>query len=319
MFLLRPIKKTSTIILLILLITFSPFVCAEQFDTDASLTIDRIQLVTQQINLLKDRLGEGEHELAKLQQEHDKQISQLTMENTNKNLLDKASLDISVSKSNLDSINIEWADSQQTINWLEKNIQEIENQLNVFSMFGLKIERNELPNIQELQADLTYQKKLLTLEKNRARYLQDLQNTANNLLQLKKDHYNRINTLLKSRKMLHIKQQQMKDELVYQEQQNRWLQQLNSLYAQMEKTDPLQSKAAYSTLERSIFYTNEMANYAYIQSLIARYKDQIQQMKLAILKGNSISLLNEISEQVQTLNKQIDRLDAVLNALISFF
>ncbi len=35
----------------------------------------------------------------------------------------------------------------------------------------------------------------------------------------------------------------------------------------------------------------KMQNLAYAKSLIARYKDQVQQMKLAVLKGNSIGLL----------------------------
>src|SRR4029077_10550338 len=72
------------------------------------------------------------------------------------------------------------------------------------------------------------------------------------------------------------------------------------------------SRHEYLQTERSIFYVNENANFAYSQSLLARYKDQIQQMKLAVYKSNSISVLNEISDQVLTLSKQITRLDAGL-------
>ena len=53
---------------------------------------------------------------------------------------------------------------------------------------------------------------LLILEKKRADHLQDLQTVAANILQIRKEKYDRISTLLKSRKMLHIKQQQVKDE-----------------------------------------------------------------------------------------------------------
>src|SRR5689334_7930945 len=95
---------------------------------DDQVTIDRIQLVAQQINLLQNRLSQGERELKELQQQHDKQISATTIEKATKSLLDKAALDISVSKSNLDSVNIELTDTRQTIIWLDKNIQEIENQ-----------------------------------------------------------------------------------------------------------------------------------------------------------------------------------------------
>ncbi|TAK76257.1 MAG: mechanosensitive ion channel, partial [Gammaproteobacteria bacterium] len=301
------IKNLLAVIMLTLCVSLSAYAD----DTDEVTTIDRVQLVTQQINLLKSRLTQGEHELADLQKQHDDQLSQLAIEKSSKNMLDKSALDISVSQSNLDSITIELTDAQQTISWLEKNIQEIENQLNVLNMFGLKADSNEIANVQELQADLGYQQKLLELEKTRTNYLQELQTTANNILQFKKENYGRANALLKSRKMLDIKQQQVKDELAYQEQQNYWLQQLNKLYERSAKIDPHHADA-YAAIERDIFYANEKANVAYIQSLIARYKDQIQQMKLAVLRGNSISLLSEMGEQVQMFTKQIARLNEVL-------
>lgn len=294
--------------------SFSSFASSVELD-DAS--IDRVQVVMQQINLLKSRLHQVSSELTSLQHEHDENISQLTIEKVGKNLLDKATLDVAVSKSNLDSVNIELADSQQTINWLEKNIQEIENQLNVLGIFGLKAAPNEMATIQEYRSDLEYQQKLLQLEKVRARYLQDIQSTAISVLQLKNEKYSTITALLKSRKILHIKQQQVKDELAYQEQQNHWLEQLNVLYKKIAKVDPEKAHTAYSELERDIFYANESANYAYIQSLIARYVDQIQQMKLTIMKSNSISLLNEIGNQVQTLTKQVTKLDNVTKSRVA--
>ncbi len=310
------IKKLRTVFLLpLLLILLTANVYAESNTiNDEIVTIDRIQLVTQQINLLKVRLERNQRELTHLQNEHDKQVSQLAVGKVNKNLLDKYGLEISVSKSNLESINIELTDTQQTINWLSKNIQEIENQLNVLSIFGLKIDNNGVENLEGLRSDLSYQQKLLILEKSRLKYLQDLQYTAKNVLQLRKENLNRLIALLKSSKMLFIKQQQVKDELAYQEQQNHWLQQLNTSYEQLANIDPIKSKDAYANTERDIFYANENANFAYSQSLIARYKDQIQQMKLAVLKGNSISLLNEIGDQVLALTKQINTLDTVVKS-----
>src|SRR3990167_2521594 len=279
-------------------------------------TIDRIQLAGQQISMLKNRLTQTEQELTTLQREHDQQVSQLTLEKASKNILDKAALDISVAKSNLDSTTIELVDTQQSVNWLEKNIQEIDNQLNIMAMFGLKTAQDEILNKQSLHSDLVYQQKLLTLEKNRVQYLQNLQNNLKNIVQFKHEKFNRIENLLKSRNMLLIKQQQMRDELFYEEQQNQWLEKLNILYNEISKIDPVQSRIQYSMLERDIFFANESANYAYIQSLIARYKDQIQQMKLTVLRSNSISLLNEVSDQAQILTKQIHKLNNVLDSRI---
>lgn len=310
--------RKLTVIKLILMIVLSLFLVNGQaaitnavpFET----SIDRTQLVTQQTNLLKNRLTQAENELNSLLKQQDEQISQLAIEKASKNLLDKASLDVAVAKSNAESISIELSDSQQTINWLEKNIQEIENQLNVLNIFGLKIVKNEIGNVKEYHTDLRYQQKLLELEKNKVKYLQSLQSIANNLLTVKKEKYNRLSSLLKSHKLLHMKQQQVKAELAYQEQQNYWLRELNQLYAQSTKLDPGKSKAEYAAMERNIFYANENANFAYTQSLIARYDDQIEQIKIAILKTNSLSLLNEIGNQIQTLTKQINRLDGLLKS-----
>lgn len=289
---------------------------ANTLKPDELITIDRTQLVTQQISLLQNRLSQGERELKELQQQHDKQITGMTVEKASKSMLDKAALDISVSKSNLDSVNIELTDTRQTISWLEKNIQEIENQINVLSIFGLKVEKNDVNNSEELRKDLNYQNKLLVLEKSRYKHLKSLHTVADNILTLRNENYNRLNTLLTSRNLLHVKQQQVKDELAYQEQQNYWLKQLDTYYTRMASIDP-SSRAEYSSIERDIYYANEKANHAYIQSLVARYEDQIQQMKLAVLRSTSISVLNEIGDQLQTLNKQIDRLDTVLQSRIS--
>src|SRR3990167_7966155 len=80
---------------------------------------DRIDIVTQQINLLKNRYQQVGLELANLQS-NEAPLSISTIEQASKNLLDKASLDISVSKSNLESINIELDDVKQTVGWLGK-------------------------------------------------------------------------------------------------------------------------------------------------------------------------------------------------------
>lgn len=313
----RLTKRFVFILVLVASLSLISFVAqADPIDGD-EMYIDRIQLVTQQIDLLKNRLNQSKQELVEMQAEHEQQLSQVLLEKASKNLLMKASLDVSVSRSNLDSINIELSDSQQSINWLEKSTQEIENQINVLNIFGLKVTQSEVSNVKELRLDLDYQRHLLDLERSRLVYLQDLQATAKSILAFKKERFNRLNEALKSSKMLLIKQQQIKDELAFQELQNNWLEQLNVLYAQLAKIDPTKAKEEYAAVERDIFYANEEANFAYFQSLVARYKDQIQQMKLAVTKSNSISVLNEIGDQVLVLQKQIARLDTVLKSRVT--
>lgn len=310
------LNKLMKTIVASLILFFGLLTCvnANQLAGVEATTMDRVQLVTEQIVLLKSRLAQSQNELTSLQQQHDKGLSHLLLNKSAKNFLDKAGLDISVSKSNMESINIELTDCQQTISWLEKSIQEYDNQLNVLTMFGSKIAKNQLNNAKDLREDLVYQRKLLALERSRADYLKELQGVAENISALQMDNYSQLNKALKSNSLLDVKQKQMKDELAYQQLQNHWLQQLNVLYAQMTAIDPSKNKSAYAAIERKIFYANENANFAYSQSLIARYKDQIQQMRIAILRNNSISLLNEMAEQVQVINKQVNRLDEVLQS-----
>lgn len=307
--------KSSALFLLLSWLLFSTAIYAVGLDSAA--TIDRAQLVAQQNILLENRLTQGKLELAQLQAENDGEAPQLVVEKASKNILDKTSLDMSVAQSNLDSINIELVDSQQALSRLEKNIQEIGNQLNILNIFGFKVTHKEVANAEELRADLAYQNKIADLERKKVKYLQELQRIANNILQIHKDKYTRINTLLKSSKMLNLRQQQAKAELAYQEQQSKWLQQLNVLYAELAKLDPIQNKSEYANVERSIFYTSESASYAYTLSLIARYTDQVQQIKLSVLRGTSISLLNEMSEQIALLSKQIAKLNTVINDRMS--
>lgn len=299
-----------TKIFLVLILTFSSALIAQTVNRPTE--IDRVTLITQQIKLLQSRLTQAETELTQLQTQHDARLTELAIEKTSKSMLDKGQMDATLAKTNLDSISIEYNDAQQNISWLEKNIQEIENQLNVLNMFGLKIAPNERDTILEYNQNLEYQKKLLQVEKTRIKYLSDLQKVTQNVWQMRVDNLNRLRSLLRSRRLSIVKQQQVHEELAFQEQQNHWLNQLTSLQTQLAKTDPVKAKVKYAELERNIFYANENANYAYIQSLMARYKDQIRQMNVAAQKSNSISVLNEIRDQAQVFGKQIVKLSAVL-------
>ncbi|HTM63478.1 MAG TPA: mechanosensitive ion channel domain-containing protein [Gammaproteobacteria bacterium] len=277
---------------------------------------DRIAAVTRQIKLLQDRYRQSEIELGSLRSAN-LDLPNATLELASVNLLDKAALDISVAKSNLESINIELADVKQTVTLLDKNIQEIRNQLNLLSIFGNRIARDEHMNASQLQSDLDYQGRLLSLEKERMKYLTDLQDTAKSILQLRKDQLVKLNSILKSQRLLRLRQQEVRDELAYQEQQNQWLQRLNVLYDKLDKANPAESRAEYADLEAQIFAANEHANYSYTQSLIARYRDQIRQLRAAALKGSSIGQLNELSVQHDLLSRQISKLRSVITSRIN--
>jgi potassium efflux system protein len=281
--------------------------------------LDKTKVVEQQIELLKNRLNRANDEFSNLQNQQSKQMASLSLDRVNKDWLNWTKLDIDSAKSNLDSISIEISESQQTISFLEKDTQEVENQLNVYDVFGMNVARGGVPNLKNMRSQLTYQKDLLVREKNRLDYLQKLQKVSEKILQIHTVRFQRIENLLKSQTMMQLKEQQAKSEIDYQEQQNIWLHRLNLLNAQAKKLEhaPHKDKAAYMKLSNEIFYANENVNFMYLQMLIARYQDQIAQLKLAISRSTSITLLNKVSEQTQSLFKQFARINSLLSARLN--
>lgn len=278
-------------------------------------SIDKIDIIQRQIRLLDSRYMRAEGELRSLKKSQP-QIPVTIIEEVSAALLDKAALDVTVYKANLESIDIELADAKQNVAILKKNIQEINSQLNVLSVFGSRIVQNQKLNVQRLAADRQYQDKLLNLQRQRVKLLTNLKSDATSILQLKEDYLGKLNSQLKSQRILRMKQQEVRDELAFQEQQNQWLVKLNHLYTELENIDPLSDKKNYTRLEREIFHANEKASFAYTQSLIARYQDQIQQISMVNLESSSISQLHELGDKVQVLSLQLNQLGGVLGVRI---
>lgn len=275
---------------------------------------DKTKVVSQRITLLKNRVLQAQHELNNLQHQQDVQFNNITIDHVNKQWLNWTKLDISVAKSNLNSINIELNETQQTINSLEKETQDLENQINVYSIFGLKTTRNNIPNLTNLRDQLSKQQSLLNLEKSGLAYLTKLQKISENTLQVYTDRLNRIDAILKSHTMVQLNDQQTRSEMDYQKQQAIWLDHLNGLYAQLNHLDhsKIKNKYEYAKLENEIFYANENIKYIYLQMMIVRAADQIEQLKISISRTNSIILLNKVGEQAQSLNKQFVRMNDLL-------
>lgn len=293
---------------------------AETADELAShdVNLDKKKVVAQQIELTKNRYAQAQVELANLQVQLDKHAFLTSAEHVNKQWLDWARVDIDSAKSNLDGIEIELTESQHSVSLIEKNIQELEEQINALNIFGLKIIRNTEPDLKGLQTHLAFQKTLLELEKSHLNYLQKLQKTADKILQLYDAEYMRIEALLKSRTMMQLKERQAKSEIDYQQQQSVWLQQLNKLYAELAAAGRAHvSKRTYSNLEDQIFYANENVNFIYLQMLVARYQDELQQLDSSISRSTSRTLLNKVSDQAVALLKQFERVNNLLTARIA--
>ncbi|MDR3492578.1 MAG: mechanosensitive ion channel [Gammaproteobacteria bacterium] len=304
------LKLLNVKIIIISLLLSSSAWCGVSTVQD-NLYVDNTKLISQQTELLKNRLAQAQQQYLTLEsQQETPQLESSLINHTSKQLRNQAALDTSVAKSNVDSINIELSESDQTMARLEKEIQEIGNQLNVFSIFGVKLTRNEALNINGLHAEMKYKKNLYVLEKQRAAYLSDLEKIAVNILQLQKSKFDRINILLKSNTITQLKEQQAQSEVGFQQQQSYWLQRLNVLYAELNQN---KDKAKSTEIEREIFYANENLNFTYLQMLIMRYQDQLQQLKIIISHSGSITLLNKASDQVQALTKQLARVKVLLS------
>jgi potassium efflux system protein len=294
-------------------------VSAQAAVAETTTDVTKTAVVSQQTNLLKNRLLQSQSQLATLEYQLNGHLSELTVHHTTKQIHSQASLDIAAAKSNLDTINIELTESQQSLIRIEKEIQELENQLNVFSVFGVKIAHSEALDVVDLQSEETYQKNLLQLEKIRAGYLVQLRDQAEKTLQLQKNKYARITVLLKSRTIMQIKERLAASEVSFQQQQSYWLARLNTLYGQLNALDvaSVKDKGVYNNLQREIFYANENLNFIYVQMLIVRYQDQLQQLKVAVLHSRSITLLNKANDQVESLTRQLDRVKDLLKTRLT--
>jgi potassium efflux system protein len=279
-----------------------------------ALYVDKTKLIYQQTELLKNRLTQAKNQFALLNY----QTTNAVVAQSSEQLQNQTALDVSVAKSNVDSISIELSESEQALDRFNKDIQEIENQLNIFSMFGIKIAPTEKLNIDGLRADLTYQRSLLALEKTRASYLNQLQRIAEDTLQLQIQRYTQINFQVKSLAINQLKQRQEQSEAGFQQQQSFWLQKLNNFYARLNQlaTAKTPDKNVYGNLQREIFYANENLNFSYLQMLVVRYQDQLAQLKIAIAHNASITLLNKTSDQMQLLSKQLAKVQSLLDGRV---
>jgi len=301
-------------IFIIILFFLSSIAFAEEAIQKNDFYLDKTEVVLQQIDLLKNRILQANHEYNDLLHKQDNSAN-LPLDRVNKQWLHWLKLNISAAKSNLDSIDIELSEAQQMTSTLEKDTNELSNEINALNIFGTKIYKNGVPNLSNLRAQLVFQKNLLRLEKERLERLNDLQSIADKILQVYNVNYSHVENLLKSQTMLQLKERQAKNEIDFQQQQEMWLQKLNGLTSQLNhfsQSSTTKDKNTYIKLENEIFYANENINFLYLQMLIVRYHEQIQQLKLSSSRGTSIILLNKVNDQLQALSKQFSRVENLL-------
>ncbi len=286
-------------------------------ETAVSTYLDKNKLVSQQMELLKNRLTQAHNQLKNLQSQQANLFNTVLPGRLTKRLLTQTSFDIAMAKSNFNTISIELAESQQAVNNLGKSVQALHNQINIFNMFGLKNTHNGAGDLTRLRAEAGYQKDLLKLEKIRVAYLLKLQQYADAMVQLYVAKYEKMDTLLKAQTITYLKEQQTKSELALQHTQAVWLKRLDDLNAALKQLSPSkENDQKYNQLQNAIFFANEHINLTYLKMLIARYENQLQQMKIDMAHSTSITLLNKTTDQVQLLNKQLNRMRSLVTERI---
>ncbi|OAI46649.1 hypothetical protein AYO45_06245, partial [Gammaproteobacteria bacterium SCGC AG-212-F23] len=263
--------------------------------------------------LLQERIIEAKKVLLDLQHQQEKRFASILSGGVNQSYLNQADLDIAVAKANLENINVELSESQQTINRLQKNISDIINQMNLTNIFGGKISHAHLASNAMLQEKLDSRRNLLESEKTREKMLQQLRNISSVILQIDRVKFLHVQAALKSRTMMQLKEQQMRSEMTYQQQQSYWIERLSVLHKNLTTAA---SKSARDAIDNDIFFANENMNFSYLQMLIARYEDQMQQLNVSTAEGSSVALLNKIGDQMQLLSKQLERVNGLLKSRI---
>ncbi|MDA8562015.1 mechanosensitive ion channel [Gammaproteobacteria bacterium] len=306
------------LIFILFFISFSTSVFSYPEELNNAFYLGKSKTLIQQIDLLKDRLAQSQKEYDYLQSISNKQLASNELDKVSKAWLKWIKIDMSVASSNLDTINIEISEAQQTITLLEKDIQEIENQINVVNIFNVNVSRAGLHSSKNLNSQLAYKKDVLRLEKSRLVYLSKLQSVGEDTLQLYTASYTKVENILKSQTILQLKEEQAKSEIDFKKQQNDLLNHLSVLHLKINdiKNNDKEDESEYNNTLNEIFYTNEKISYIYTQMLLVRYKDQIQQFKDSILHSSSIALLNKVSDQAQVLGKQLTKLQDLLKARI---
>jgi len=273
---------------------------------------DKTSLIKQQINLLQNRVQRAQAELKYLQQQETLALPAIVT----KKIVEQSALDIAATKAGLDSINIELTESRQTLSQLDKELQELENRLNVVNMFGLKITQDSPTDLERLYEDRQDHKDLLNLEKNRTQQLLKLQESTNAALQLYQANGARLVAQYQKHALLDLKLQQDRAELDFQNKQNNLLHQLdlfeNQLTALRQSGNGTENQ--FEQLRSNVFHTKEQVDFIYFQMLLTRYKDQIQQLDISINPNAKLYDLNSLSNRTQTLTKQVDSLANLLTS-----
>lgn len=295
---------------IICLLSFSKGAFAQENDTVEIYSPDKASLVKQQLILLHNREVRAETELKYLQQQMAISLPSVI----SKKMVAQFALDVAAAQSSLDSINIELTESRQTIDQFDKELQALENRLNVVNMFGLKMTRTNPTDLERLYEDRQEYKNLLALEKNRTQQLLKLQANANAALQLYQENNARFQASYQKQALSELKNRQDQTELDFQTKQNNWLHRLDALENQLTllRQSGKSDETQLEQLRSDIFYAKEQIDFMYFQMLLMRYKDQIQQLDISINSSVQISDLNNLAVRNQTLVKQLDSLKDLL-------
>jgi potassium efflux system protein len=221
-------------------------------------------------------------------------------------LLNKIKLAIHSTENTLASVTMELKSSQQAMVWLDKNIQDIQNQLHSLNIFGTKASNTSNKN---LHLALKQQQELYQYEKTCGNYLSQLQQLTNITISSYNNYYTKLLNEVQKQKLSQNTADQLRQDIEFAKQQEFWLQKLTTLTKLKHQAT---TANAITTLDYQIFYANENMNLVHLSALVKRYHDQLWQIQGSLANTSSMGVLEFISDQAQNLGKQILLLDPLL-------
>jgi potassium efflux system protein len=230
-------------------------------------------------------------------------------------MLQRADLAIAWAQADLEGITLTLSAAEQTVVLTENNLTDLQNQ----AQDATVLTRSSSEEQAKLHSQIAAQQALLSLQQARVEALQETQNLAQQMVSEAQD--TKIKLLANYELQQQQARQQALDQLAadLQTEQQKWLSRLTALDQQLQQANAanLANTAQYAELEAAIFEAEERSNLSQVKLDLARLHNRLQDLALPLGQMSSLSTLNNLQHQMDTLSEQLKNTKEMLNNKIS--
>lgn len=289
-----------------ILIFFSALLSSQQ--AQCAVTSPLLNAAQQQVAVEKTRNALFANRLQTLRQHLKQKPAQVDSQ-----LLQQAQLTIEIAKQELDGINLTLATASQADILTQSNVQALQDQLQSGDLSAVSGTQAGKVST-HLQAELTENQTLQTLQDERLKLLQNTQSLAQQTLEAAQDWRAQLQTAYQLNQQL-VRQKTL-DEMALRlgQQQQEWLKRLDTLNQQLKQNHNanLLNTSNYVQLEIGILEAEERANLSQIQLDLARMHDSLDDIAFVPAQAHSVTALG--TAQTQT-NNLLESLSGMSNML----